>query len=382
MKIPKQINLKTALIFVGISILLTSGLFYVFAATPSSTFYISSEIYPGAPSYTIWVEGSNYFAKDDNGHIDYSGTNASEVIQHTIDALVMPSVERTIRFREGVYLLDVGLSVSEYYVQFFGCGRKTVFRANADMDALLSLDETNSLLHLEDLCLDGYNKATTTLDLSRSSSLSKRVTIINTWIFGGKTVDINVTNREEVSISTSYIGSEDYTTDYPFYCGGATGFVSLSDTTVYGGTVASVYYTGVRFRAVLCQFGAHVDYGNAYMIELHNYTSLPYITLTNCHFEQRNASHVAVYSVAPTGSSRPSLYVSETVFVNPIQGNYTEIAIASTAISISGSFTYGIECDYCGILYGNARIYANTSIASGVWNLYNLYYKETQSGSA
>ena len=87
MKIPKQINVKTALIFVGISILLTSVFFYAFAATPSSTFYISSGVYPGAPSYTVWREGSNYFAKDVNGMLKYSGTNASLIIQNCIDVL-------------------------------------------------------------------------------------------------------------------------------------------------------------------------------------------------------------------------------------------------------------------------------------------------------
>jgi len=76
---------KTALIFVVIGILLTSGLWYAFAATPSSTFYISSGVYPGAPSYTVWKEGSNYFAKDANGLIAYSGTNASQIIQNCID---------------------------------------------------------------------------------------------------------------------------------------------------------------------------------------------------------------------------------------------------------------------------------------------------------
>jgi len=84
MKIPKQINVKTALIFVGISILLTSLFFYAFAATPSSTFYISSGVYPGAPSYTIWKEGANYFAKDVNGMLKYSGTNASQIITNCI----------------------------------------------------------------------------------------------------------------------------------------------------------------------------------------------------------------------------------------------------------------------------------------------------------
>jgi len=99
-KIPKQINVKTALIFVAIGILITSLVFYGFAATPSSTFYISGGVYPGAPSYTVWREGSNYFAKDSNGLIAYSGTNASQIIQNIIDANTYTSIDILFKFGE------------------------------------------------------------------------------------------------------------------------------------------------------------------------------------------------------------------------------------------------------------------------------------------
>ena len=80
----KQISVKKVLILEVITILIFAGITYVFAATPSSTFYISSGVYPGAPSYTVWKEGSNYFAKDSNGQIDYSGTNATEITENII----------------------------------------------------------------------------------------------------------------------------------------------------------------------------------------------------------------------------------------------------------------------------------------------------------
>jgi len=100
-KIPKQINVKTALIFVAIGILITSLVFYGFAATPSSTFYISSGVYPGAPSYTVWREGSNYFAKDENGQLRYSGTNFTEIGESCIDNL--PTYGGKILLKTGVY---------------------------------------------------------------------------------------------------------------------------------------------------------------------------------------------------------------------------------------------------------------------------------------
>lgn len=105
MKIPTQKNLKTVAVIVCLSILLTSGfLFYTFAQTPSSTFTISGGIYPGSPTYTIWREGSNYFAKDENGLLAYSGPNASQVINQAWQ----PNTH--ILLKAGTYNLDARLN--------------------------------------------------------------------------------------------------------------------------------------------------------------------------------------------------------------------------------------------------------------------------------
>jgi len=125
MKIPKQISLRTTSIMVLIGIIITSGIFYVFAATPSSTFYISSGVYPGAPSYTVWKEGSNYFAKDANGQIKYSGTNATEVTQAVIDALPNPtgqSYSGMLCFASGMFTIGQ-LNITGKRVMIEGAGR-------------------------------------------------------------------------------------------------------------------------------------------------------------------------------------------------------------------------------------------------------------------
>lgn len=86
--ITKQ-TVKTASKFVTIGLLigLLIGAFIAYGQSPSSTFTISSGVHPGAPSYTIWTEGGEYFAKDANGLLAYSGTNAADSFQFVIDAL-------------------------------------------------------------------------------------------------------------------------------------------------------------------------------------------------------------------------------------------------------------------------------------------------------
>jgi len=119
----KQIrkSVRTALIFLGIGLLL--GTLIVFAATPSSTFYISSGIYPGAPSYTVWREGSGYFAKDQNGQLKYSGSNASLVTQNCINSFTSWGGE--IFFASGSFIFDTSLTMDNtiYPTHFRGEGK-------------------------------------------------------------------------------------------------------------------------------------------------------------------------------------------------------------------------------------------------------------------
>ena len=78
---------KVRIALAGVIIGVLLGAYIGFSASPSTTQIIGGGIYPGAPSYTIWKEGSNYFAKNANGEIVFSGTSASQVVQNTIDIM-------------------------------------------------------------------------------------------------------------------------------------------------------------------------------------------------------------------------------------------------------------------------------------------------------
>jgi len=133
MKIPKQVSLKHLSIIVISTILLTSFVFYIYADTPSSTFWISSGVYPGAPSYTVWKEGSNYFAKDAYGEIEFSGTNATDVIINSLDGLGQTGGR--ILVEKGTYVLTTSLTyvldeaaATPYPIEIIGEGESTVFQ--------------------------------------------------------------------------------------------------------------------------------------------------------------------------------------------------------------------------------------------------------------
>jgi len=179
MKVPRQVCLKHLAIIVVSTILLTSFAFYVFAATPTSTFWISSGVYPGAPTYTIWREGSDYFAKDANGEIKYSGTNATEVIEDAIDnapdwgsvkALGTITIENTIEIvnRRGFTFefetinvdADVdGISVHSPYD--YTSNRVIggyIYTASGYTQAVISIRATNTVVNVDHIYIVGTGR--------------------------------------------------------------------------------------------------------------------------------------------------------------------------------------------------------------------------------
>jgi parallel beta-helix repeat protein len=74
---------KLLLAFISITLVcsLASGsIMFVIAQGGSTPITISSGIYPGAPTYTIYTDGSTYYAKNAYGVVSYSSTNAAITI--------------------------------------------------------------------------------------------------------------------------------------------------------------------------------------------------------------------------------------------------------------------------------------------------------------
>lgn len=140
MKFEKQVSLKLAMAIVLIAILVSSSLVYVFAVSPSSTFTISSGVYPGAPSYTIWREGSNYFAKDANGLLACSGTNPTSIWNSIIASNIH------IYFASGLYTIPSTLQISNMEnITVNGGGASTILQAAVSLETpILQVNGTDA----------------------------------------------------------------------------------------------------------------------------------------------------------------------------------------------------------------------------------------------
>jgi len=165
-------EIKIAGVFIVLGILL--GSLVAYAATPSSTFWISSGVYPGAPSYTIFREGSNYFAKDANGEIEFSGTNASEITQNSVDALTSGG---KILLKTASYTWDTMITVTNYGIVLEGEAHQSAEEplariiAGAAISDLIKVNLTigGGGFEIRNLCLDGASQGCNGLTLIRGA---------------------------------------------------------------------------------------------------------------------------------------------------------------------------------------------------------------------
>lgn len=152
--ITKQ-TVKTASKFVTIGLLigLLIGAFIAYGQSPSSTFTISSGVYPGAPSYTIWTEGGEYFAKDANGRLAYSGTNASQIINYAYANL--PSNGGSLFLLSGTFVLGTTIYPSSNS-ETYGVFGATILTppAVAIATSLISIENVQNV-SIHDLVVDG-----------------------------------------------------------------------------------------------------------------------------------------------------------------------------------------------------------------------------------
>jgi len=109
---------KVRIALAGVIIGVLLGAYIGYALTPTTTFTISPGVYPGAPDYTIWKEGSNYFAKNSNGELEFSGTNATQVI---INVFSSASDGDTVYIKKGSYPVTARIWVNKS-LTIFGDG--------------------------------------------------------------------------------------------------------------------------------------------------------------------------------------------------------------------------------------------------------------------
>jgi len=97
----KYVRTTTAIALIFLAILLSTCASYFVFGNSSTTFTISSGVYSGAPSFTVYREDSKYYAKNAYGVIEFSGTNFTLVFENCLDNL--PTYGGKILLKTGYY---------------------------------------------------------------------------------------------------------------------------------------------------------------------------------------------------------------------------------------------------------------------------------------
>ena len=116
----KNLNTKLKVGLISLALVMLLGVAVVYSATPTITVWITGGFYPSGNSYTMWKEGSNYFAKNGQGYIPTwgSGTNATQIIVKAMDSLSGSGTEGgSIYF---AFCFDI-LGLIDFEVYFFSC---------------------------------------------------------------------------------------------------------------------------------------------------------------------------------------------------------------------------------------------------------------------
>lgn len=156
----KRIGIVTAWL---ISLLIVATFVYLVYAQTASTFWITEGVYPQG-TYTLWDEGSTYYAKDEYGRInDNYGTNFSLVLNSVVGE------DRKIVIKTGDYYADSPIDASYHGLTIEGEGKyATTIHAMNDLGETIN-DKPSGIFYV------GFATGTT---------LSKGVRIANLGLDG------------------------------------------------------------------------------------------------------------------------------------------------------------------------------------------------------
>lgn len=153
-----MIKMNKALILKVLALCLLSALIggiAVYASVPTTTLVLSGGNDPGGPSYTVFTDGANYFAKNGLGEIVYSGSD-SDVIQDALDD------GGDLYLTAGTYVITTELAVSVDNQKIEGSGKDTILSADPTLDDnVLGNSGHVEYVQVRNLAIDG-NKASQT----------------------------------------------------------------------------------------------------------------------------------------------------------------------------------------------------------------------------
>lgn len=218
------------------------GAAFVYATTPSTTFTISSGIYPGAETYTFYSVSGTYYMKSQYGPNAYSGTNATDVFSDAITYGLSIADGVTIKVTVGRVPFATAIAISQTnaskQLTIIGSGKDggTTFYTSAAIN-LFDLTDNIMPITFKDIRLSGYSSGTTKTGLSGLynagvGDFNFGITLENVHILGFTVAGINAPGDRFADLKIFNTDIQD--------C--ATGIVSPHYFQMHAGTITDCTY--------------------------------------------------------------------------------------------------------------------------------------------
>jgi hypothetical protein len=141
----------------------------------------------GTPAYTIYQTGGTVYARNGTtGLVDYSGTNASSVIQNVLNAL--SSTTGMVFIKRGTYALDTSLNIPQSAISIYGEDiGSTTLQATTSMNSVITKSTGTINIELRDFTVDCNSNAVNGINFTQSpeGSYQQRIEYIRVIGYSG-----------------------------------------------------------------------------------------------------------------------------------------------------------------------------------------------------
>jgi len=208
-------------------------------------------MYGGAPDFTVWNDGTEYYAKNAYGQIIYSGTNCTTVIQNALDGLTAGRDYKEKVLLQGDFEITYLLIPSYTIIEIQGSLKQA---DNTDYHCLVNADSNNGNTDIEiyggEIDGNGANQNPATYMGVVVYNNVTRGLIHDIWVYNGVNYSIRILHSEAIIIdSVIASGAKDDNIAIEILCGN----ITISNCVSYG----SIGKAGVSSSGIEVEDGAH-----------------------------------------------------------------------------------------------------------------------------
>jgi len=311
LKLDKK-NLVTALTFLLIGIIVTSVVWVY--ASPTSTFYLSGGVYPSSPTYTIFPEGSTYYAKSSYGEIEFSDTDAGKVTQDCVNA-IGGTTKGSVYYTAGEFSFETTVTTTKYKT-FYGSGISTLLKTDSNIGIFNVTGDEVTIRDMKIACYFGSEVTASGIHVHQTP---------NVWI-------------QRVFVENFKIGLLAY--------GSQTWGLFISDSIFHNHTQFSIYFNGYSGSKVKnCHFsgGTEITTVSGVVID----AGATYNEIIGNHFDdmnqgiELNGTGSTVHHITIVGNEFERIRDLADIYVKLS----SDVTIGDNAIEGEGYGYYGIYLD-------------------------------------